>query len=49
MASAPPRISGGTGSAAITNDDEYTYVEPDNAVKDFNDKTYKNIKADRSF
>ncbi len=41
--------SGGPGSAAITNDDEYTYEEPDNGYDDFVDKTYDKVKDPRSF
>lgn len=49
MATAPPRISGGPGSAAITNDDQYTYVEPDNGYEDFENKTYAKVKDPRSY
>ena len=41
--------SGGPGSAAITNDDEYTYEEPDNGVQDAIDKQLANVKDPRSY
>lgn len=41
--------SGGPGSAAITNDDEYTYEEADNGYEDFVDMTISKTKDPRSF
>lgn len=41
--------TGGPGSAAITNDDAYTYVEEDNGFDDWNDKTVAKTKDKRSF
>lgn len=49
MASAPTRTTGGPGSQAITNDDPWTYVEPDNGWTDFENKTYNKIKDPRSY
>ena len=49
MTTAPASKSGGPGSAAITNDDAYTYVEPDNGYDDFVDKTYAKTKDARSY
>jgi len=40
---------GGPGSAAITNDDEYTYEEPDNGVQDLIDTQPARVKDPRSF
>ena len=41
--------TGGPGSAAITNDDKYTLVLPDNGYKDYVDKTYDKVKDQRSY
>ena len=49
MATAPASKTGGPGSSAITNDDAYTYVEPDNGYDDFVNKTYAKVKDPRSF
>lgn len=47
--SRPKTGSGGPGSAAITNDDSYTYVEFDNGFNDAVEKTYDKVKDERSF
>ena len=41
--------SGGPGSAAITNDDAYTYEEVDNGYDDFVEKTREKVKDSRSY
>lgn len=41
--------TGGPGSSAITNDDEYTYTEPDNGFDDFENKTIAKTKDKRSY
>lgn len=47
--SRPKTGHGGPGSAAITNDDEYTYEEADNGYDDLVDKEYQNVTDPRSF
>lgn len=41
--------TGGLQSSAITNDDEYTYVEQDNGYADYVDKTIAKTKDPRSY
>lgn len=41
--------SGGPGTAAITNDDEYTYTDADNGYEDNVEKTIPKTKDPRSF
>lgn len=41
--------TGGPGSAAITNDDSYTYEEEDNGYDDYIQNTVAKTKDDRSF
>jgi hypothetical protein len=40
---------GGPGTAAITNDDVYTYVEAENGFDDFNNNSYDKVKDARSY
>lgn len=41
--------SGGPQTAAITNDDEYTYTEPDNGYEDMVNTQKAVVKDSRSF
>lgn len=41
--------SGGPGSAAITNDDAWTYEAPDDGVADADATSYDKTKDPRSF
>ncbi len=41
--------SGGPQTAAITNDDEFTYTEPDNGFEDFENLTIAKVKDPRSY
>jgi len=41
--------TGGPGSAAITNDDEDTYTEPDNGYNDYVERSLPNVKDPRSY
>lgn len=49
MATAPTKKTGGPGSSAITNDDAWTYTEPDNGYDDFTEKTISETKDKRSY
>ena len=49
MATAPQSKTGGPGSSAITNDDAWTYTEPDNGYDDFTEKTIAKTKDKRSY
>lgn len=41
--------SGGPGSAAITNDDAYTYTAPEDGIEDAENASYDKTKDPRSF
>ena len=47
--SRPKTGSGGPGSAAISNDDAYTYEESDNGYQDAVDNAPEKVKDPRSF